>query len=54
MIYTRKAHDIAEALMRTGRVKREDRNKETWLDLAQDRKIWTSLVYELFHDRNDR
>ena len=54
IINTRKADDIAEALRRTGKVKKEDRSKETWLDLAQDRKLWTSLVYELFHDRNDR
>ena len=22
----------------------------TWIDIANDRKLWTSLVYELFHD----
>ena len=54
MIYTRKTSEIVEALRRTGYIYKKDRNKETWLDLAQDRKLWTSLVYELFHDRNDR
>ena len=53
MIYTRKTSEIVEALRRTGYIYKKDRNKETWLDLAQDRKLWT-LVYELFHDRNDR
>ena len=33
------------------RVRRSYREGDpTWIDIANDRKLWTSLVYELFHD----
>ena len=33
------------------RVRRSYREGDpTWIDIANDRKLWTSLVYALFHD----
>jgi hypothetical protein len=43
--------DNAEIVCRVER--RHVPGEPTWIDIAQDRKLWTSLVYELFHDAKD-
>jgi len=46
-----KVHFADTKLLVVCRVRRSYREGDpTWIDIANDRKLWTSLVYELFHD----
>jgi hypothetical protein len=42
---TDKLEEVMATLMKLGLL--------AWIDIANDRTLWTSLVYELFHDAKD-
>ena len=34
-------------------LRRHVEGEDTWIDIANNREVWTDLVYELFHNAKD-